>query len=437
MSELQKAIEEITYASKKFPQKAFDILTANKATAIPYLQGAIEKAIKEKDELEDNYQLHFYALYLLGEFQDKTSFSRIIELASLPGEVLDYLIGDAATSGLKDILYNTYNGDIELLQNTIRNECVNEFVRSGLLEVMGQLYLDGVLAENEWKAFIKQNVYSGEENSYFYDGLASVICKCHFVDMLPEIRYMLDNDLMEEMCLGKYDSCVDYMFEYRDYEKNFCESPLKADDMLRHWAMFEEDSKLEDHEKDRKDLEKLMKTMKKQMKPEPVRKIGRNDPCLCGSGKKYKFCCLYKPKAPIDAIESPQERKKCLERYPYIGNERQADRIYLEDYFDSASIEIDKLLYLGLMNRPGLIWLRDKRMEKNRCKEYLSLAFGMFLDKVQAEGIKTFEEYDKKFSIHYFCKEWLGELLGLLKESGDKTLYTEVETCWKEMGQKS
>ncbi|HMU88616.1 MAG TPA: SEC-C metal-binding domain-containing protein [Agitococcus sp.] len=26
---------------------------------------------------------------------------------------------------------------------------------------------------------------------------------------------------------------------------------------------------------------------------EPVRveKIGRNDPCLCGSGKKYKKCC--------------------------------------------------------------------------------------------------------------------------------------------------
>ena len=28
--------------------------------------------------------------------------------------------------------------------------------------------------------------------------------------------------------------------------------------------------------------------------PQPQRtsKIGRNDPCLCGSGKKYKKCCL-------------------------------------------------------------------------------------------------------------------------------------------------
>jgi hypothetical protein len=33
-------------------------------------------------------------------------------------------------------------------------------------------------------------------------------------------------------------------------------------------------------------------------KPLPSRrhdvKVGRNDPCPCGSGKKYKFCCLAK-----------------------------------------------------------------------------------------------------------------------------------------------
>lgn len=27
-------------------------------------------------------------------------------------------------------------------------------------------------------------------------------------------------------------------------------------------------------------------------------KVGRNDPCPCGSGKKYKNCCLAKLKTP-------------------------------------------------------------------------------------------------------------------------------------------
>ena len=65
----------------------------------------------------------------------------------------------------------------------------------------------------------------------------------------------------------------------------------------------------------------------------------------------------------------------------------------------------------------------------------ISLAFGMFVEKVKAEKINTFEEYDNKFSIHYFCEEWLSELFGLLKESGNKALYIEVKKCCKKVGQ--
>lgn len=432
MSELKKAIEEITYVSKKFPNKAWEIVVANKEEAIPYLRSAIEKALEEKEDLEEDYQLHFYALFLLGEFQDREFFSKIMEIALLPSEVLDCLIGDLTTDGFRDIVYHTYNGDIELLKSTILNKSVNEFVRAELLEVMGQLYLDGTLEENEWKTFLKQRVYSGEEYSYFYDGVAGIICKCHFVDMLPEIRYMLDNELMDETVLGWYDSCLDYMFEYREYEKNFCKDSINAAETLKRWAMFEQDSQsnLMDEKARRKEFEKLMKMMKGK---NIVHKVGRNDPCPCGSGKKYKFCCLNKPNSPLDAIESALEREKCLSGYPYTGEEQEEGKVYLKDYFDLESIEIDKLLYLALKNRTGFIWDRNECKEKNRCREYLSLAFPMFLDKVKKEGIKTFEEYNKKFSIHYFCEEWIGELLELLKESGNKALYTEVKKCEKEM----
>lgn len=38
----------------------------------------------------------------------------------------------------------------------------------------------------------------------------------------------------------------------------------------------------------RDELYKLEKTSKTLVKPP---KVGRNDPCPCGSGKKYKYCC--------------------------------------------------------------------------------------------------------------------------------------------------
>lgn len=427
MNELQKAIEAISYESKRFPEEAFKIIKANKEEALPFLRGAIKKVIEERDELEDGFQLHFYALFLLGEFQDKESFPKIMELVTLPGEVLEYLIGDATTDGLKDILYNTYNGDIELLKNVIMDEYVDEFARAGLLDVMGQLYLDGILEEKEWKDFIKQNVYSGEEYSFFYEGLGEVICRCHFVDMLPEIQYMQKNGLMSEGCMGTYDFCVDEMFTYRDYQEKLCEAPMSAADRLRTWAMFEENSNPQEDAKRMKALEKYIeKEMRASKEQQP--KIGRNDKCPCGSGKKYKVCCLNKPKAKIDRIENVHERNKWLKNYPYVGKEKIQNRVYLEDYFDSESIEIDKILYLGLMQRPGWIWQRDEELEENRKMEYLSLAFSMFKEKIEKENIKTFQEYDEKFSIHYFCQEWTQELLDLLREHGKQELYEEVKS---------
>lgn len=435
---IEKAIEELTYADRIFPRKALEVITANKEEAIPFLRAAIEKAMRKNYDLEEGYQLHFYALFLLGEFQDREFFLEIMRFAALPDNQLDFLIGDTITSGLKDIIYNTYNGDIELLKKTATDENVDEFVRSGLLEVMGQLYLDGELEKGEWKAFLRKNVYDGKEYSYFYSGLAAVICDCHFVDMLPEIRYMLDHDLMDEMALGKYDSCVDEMFSYQGDEDGFCKSPLNTIKNLQSWAMFEKTSNTskdgQDSEWDEKAFEKLMRQeMNGSRAQNSSRKIGRNDPCPCGSGKKYKFCCMNKPASPLDAIESAQERSKALERYPYTGKEKLENREYLENYFDSESIEIDKLLYLGLMHRPGWIWLRDEKKEEKRRREYLSLAFEKFQDKIKKENVQSLKEYNAKFSIHYECEEWIDELLRLLKEAGDREKYREIQSLYKSL----
>ena len=45
------------------------------------------------------------------------------------------------------------------------------------------------------------------------------------------------------------------------------------------------------------------------VKSEP--KVGRNDPCKCGSGRKYKKCCLVKqsaPKVAAPALKSPIDK---------------------------------------------------------------------------------------------------------------------------------
>ena len=154
---IQKAIENITWQSRKFPKKEFETICANKEEAIPYLRSAVDRAIAEGEKVGEDYILHFYAIFLLGEFQDRESFPRIMELACLPSDTLDFLIGGAITEGLRDILYCTYNGDLDLLKQGIYNKNADDFAKSAMLDVMRQLYLDKKL--EKFQAFLAKGKF--------------------------------------------------------------------------------------------------------------------------------------------------------------------------------------------------------------------------------------------------------------------------------------
>ncbi|MFH1603603.1 MAG: SEC-C metal-binding domain-containing protein [Pseudomonadota bacterium] len=47
-----------------------------------------------------------------------------------------------------------------------------------------------------------------------------------------------------------------------------------------------------------------------QMKRKPQR-VGRNEPCPCGSGKKFKRCCLLRKPMKLAAESEAREERNC------------------------------------------------------------------------------------------------------------------------------
>ncbi|MCD4789008.1 MAG: SEC-C domain-containing protein [Bacteroidales bacterium] len=82
-----------------------------------------------------------------------------------------------------------------------------------------------------------------------------------------------------------------------DHTKKLMNISDRYENITTTWACYsEDDDKVMDD--DVVDYDEMLYDDYKEM-PEilPVRKeskIGRNDPCPCGSGKKYKKCCLNK-----------------------------------------------------------------------------------------------------------------------------------------------
>jgi len=55
-----------------------------------------------------------------------------------------------------------------------------------------------------------------------------------------------------------------------------------------------EDFEEDDIEEDLDDEYFVQRQLKRQLPTNPFPNAGRNAPCPCGSGKKYKVCCLKK-----------------------------------------------------------------------------------------------------------------------------------------------
>lgn len=94
-------------------------------------------------------------------------------------------------------------------------------------------------------------------------------------------------------------------------------------------------------------------------------KLGRNDPCPCGSGEKYKKCCLNKPLSVPSAVSPPQHHIDVYKRFvvaAILGQIGFADTLIQQFRSEIYSVatyvqHIDpqpiKRLYRGLLIEPS------------------------------------------------------------------------------------
>ena len=77
---------------------------------------------------------------------------------------------------------------------------------------------------------------------------------------------------------------------------------------------------------------------------------GRNHPCPCGSGKKYKMCCLAKDEAPLqEALRVAREARRAQVAAPSSGYQ------LLPDPIDDLSNRANSLIRRGKLDEAQLV----------------------------------------------------------------------------------
>ncbi len=193
------------------------------------------------------------------------------------------LFGDILTEDMGNIFASVYDGDDATLRAIVENPEVYEFVRSATLPNGLLCLLNEGKITREWlEAYATELLETKleREPNAVWDGWTCLCADLGFASTVPLIERAMQDDLCDP-------------WFYRP-EKLLHRARNGGDDRWKHRVGLIADT--------------IQKTSgwpawQKPVKPKPlppppkvvaartIPKVGRNDPCPCGSGKKHKKCC--------------------------------------------------------------------------------------------------------------------------------------------------
>jgi hypothetical protein len=291
-----------------FPLEAVEEAIAQQKAITPVLLRILEEDAENLELIapQENYMAHAFAMYLLSQFREPRAFPLLINFFSKDKDLVNFTTGDIIADDLGRMLACTCNSDTTIIKQVIEDDNRDEYVRSAALSALVVLVKEGVILRDEAMGYIKE-LFNGKikrEYNFLWTFMVAVCCDMYPEDLLPEIEQAFDDDLIDVSFIGDIDDVNDIIDEGRDVvltefmdnnQYRFINDTIEEMDF---WGCFKENDTEWDECDDIMDSDNIKNTQDPftfiPKKPAPVvtlPKVGRNDPCPCGSGEKYKRCC--------------------------------------------------------------------------------------------------------------------------------------------------
>ena len=318
LRQLQIVPDKCDFAPYETALRAADL---HREALAPQLIAAIDRVSDNPGHYFDHEEncLHTFAIYLLAQFRETRALDAFLRFFSLPGEQALDLTGDMITENGAAVIASVCGGNPAPLLRLIHDENVNEFVRG---QAIGGLLVQCIWGERPREAVIADlrglfSTLPKPGNGHVWAELANAAGDFNAPELLPEVRQAFAENLVDESIVSleeidpaaKSDPGTYAPVDLQELYDWFCERnvPVDAINECSAWLCFDDaadetddwidgwDDSLDDSNgtpiyADRTPLE-LPPYQPPGIPYIAPPKVGRNDPCPCGSGMKYKKCC--------------------------------------------------------------------------------------------------------------------------------------------------
>jgi hypothetical protein len=274
----------------RLPRLAVGMCTVRIEEAAPPLRAILSRAADGEPLSGDESLLLFRGLHILGAARDREACQPLLRLLRRPYDEVDTLLGDTVYETLAKIVTGVFDGEIEPLLTLIADSSIDGFVREALFGAATFLTWEGRIERDRYREFLvrfhEQRLAEDEDQAWA--GWSQAIGLLGLRDLVPLVDAAFREGRLPEAWIdrSKFDEDLALAERAPDDIERFTQVNLGyIEDVLASldWA------RDPDHEgkgpyTDFYSREEPVRN--------PWRHVGRNDPCPCGSGKKYKKCCL-------------------------------------------------------------------------------------------------------------------------------------------------
>jgi hypothetical protein len=276
---------------RRLPRLAVAMCVLRIEEATPALCAVLARAADGEDLSEDEATLVFRGLYVLGAGRVHQALPTLLRLLHRPDDELTWLLGDAVTQGLSQIAAGLFDGDVDGLFSAIADSGLDQFVRDAMWTAAAFLTWEGRIDRDRMQRFLVSYYEdrSAEDDDYAWIGWLEAIAHLGMRELAPLVERAWSEGRVPDGVMDRSHFEQDLAEAERapgDIERLKPAGMGYIEDILEALAWSDRDEVEVGEEGDG--------FVGGPFEPHvnPLRHVGRNDPCPCGSGKKFKKCCL-------------------------------------------------------------------------------------------------------------------------------------------------
>jgi hypothetical protein len=289
-------IEQLAEA-EGLPEGAIHAARERRAAAAPAFVDLVERYLAADADAAEVAGALFWVFHLLGEWREKSAYRPLARLLAMDAEELDEILGDAITSTSQRVMAAVFDGDPAPLYEVIEAENADPFVRSCMLETLAMLVLRSELDRAEVARYLRDafSHLRPHEATFVWYGWQSAIAALRLEELTSLVERAFERGLIDpmEMKFAEHRCALEHALAHPEAPwwlaapKKFAPFEDTITE-LGSWYAFSP----KDLERDA--TEDIWEPDFEVSEPaiNPFKGVGRDDPCPCGSGKKFKRCCL-------------------------------------------------------------------------------------------------------------------------------------------------